>query len=100
MNVEETKELVGTGGFEPPTPRTPSECSTRLSHVPTAEKKACDRRRPGSLQYFTPPPRWLQTQSTSGSNQTQALALLGTALTQARVLPRDLVAGVLQAMHF
>src|SRR5437763_343084 len=29
------KYLVGTGRFELPTPRTPSECSTRLSHVPT-----------------------------------------------------------------
>src|SRR5215813_11764624 len=29
--------LVGTGRFELPTPRTPSECSTRLSHVPTIE---------------------------------------------------------------
>src|SRR6266576_6316246 len=29
------KQLVGTGRFELPTPRTPSECSTRLSHVPT-----------------------------------------------------------------
>src|SRR5437763_15096663 len=29
------KCLVGTGRFELPTPRTPSECSTRLSHVPT-----------------------------------------------------------------
>jgi hypothetical protein len=29
------EELVGTGRFELPTPRTPSECSTRLSHVPT-----------------------------------------------------------------
>src|SRR5437588_12171480 len=29
------KILVGTGRFELPTPRTPSECSTRLSHVPT-----------------------------------------------------------------
>jgi hypothetical protein len=28
-------QLVGTGRFELPTPRTPSECSTRLSHVPT-----------------------------------------------------------------
>ena len=27
--------LVGTGGFEPPTPRTPSVCATRLRHVPT-----------------------------------------------------------------
>src|ERR1019366_2368061 len=29
------KIMVGTGRFELPTPRTPSECSTRLSHVPT-----------------------------------------------------------------
>jgi Phage integrase family len=29
------KTMVGTGRFELPTPRTPSECSTRLSHVPT-----------------------------------------------------------------
>ena len=30
--------MVGTGRFELPTPRTPSECSTRLSHVPTKGK--------------------------------------------------------------
>ncbi len=29
--------MVGTGRFELPTPRTPSECSTRLSHAPTEE---------------------------------------------------------------
>ena len=34
------KCLVGTGRFELPTPRTPSECSTRLSHVPTAVEPA------------------------------------------------------------
>ena len=27
--------MVGTGGFEPPTPCTPSMCATRLRHVPT-----------------------------------------------------------------
>src|SRR5437868_4077477 len=32
--------MVGTGRFELPTPRTPSECSTRLSHVPTAGTRA------------------------------------------------------------
>ncbi len=32
---KKSKLLVGTGRFELPTPRTPSECSTRLSHVPT-----------------------------------------------------------------
>src|SRR5713101_9288952 len=31
--------LVGTGRFELPTPRTPSECSTRLSHVPTGRNQ-------------------------------------------------------------
>jgi hypothetical protein len=31
------KEMVGTGRFELPTPRTPSECATRLRHVPTEE---------------------------------------------------------------
>src|SRR5664279_1623527 len=35
--------MVGTGRCERPTPRTPSECSTRLSHVPTKE---------GSLPYY------------------------------------------------
>src|SRR3954466_12074604 len=34
---KEQKVLVGTGRFELPTPRTPSECSTRLSHVPTGK---------------------------------------------------------------
>ena len=33
-------EMVGTGRFELPTPRTPSECSTRLSHVPTRKEPA------------------------------------------------------------
>src|SRR2546422_3804305 len=33
--------MVGTGRFELPTPRTPSECSTRLSHVPTKEGTHC-----------------------------------------------------------
>src|SRR5580700_5598265 len=32
--------MVGTGRFELPTPRTPSECSTRLSHVPTRKDSA------------------------------------------------------------
>ena len=32
-------KMVGTGRFELPTPRTPSECSTRLSHVPTQSSR-------------------------------------------------------------
>ena len=31
------KEVVGARGFEPPTPRSRTECSTRLSHAPTRE---------------------------------------------------------------
>jgi hypothetical protein len=38
------KKMVGTGRFELPTPRTPSECSTRLSHVPTTRKVRCARK--------------------------------------------------------
>src|SRR5512132_4196053 len=37
------KFVVGASGFEPPTPRSRTECSTRLSHAPTAPR----RRRPG-----------------------------------------------------
>ena len=40
MNEVGRGEEVGTGRFELPTPRTPSECSTRLSHVPTGRKPA------------------------------------------------------------
>ncbi len=29
--------MVGTGGFEPPTPRTPSVCATKLRHVPIVQ---------------------------------------------------------------
>ncbi len=40
LELKQTKylKMVGTGRFELPTPRTPSECSTRLSHVPTQGK--------------------------------------------------------------
>jgi hypothetical protein len=29
------RKVVGARGFEPPTPRSRTECSTRLSHAPT-----------------------------------------------------------------
>jgi hypothetical protein len=45
--------MVGTGRFELPTPRTPSECSTRLSHVPTRPIKP----KPGFLGTRDPLPR-------------------------------------------
>jgi toxin ParE1/3/4 len=47
VSRERTKILVGTGRFELPTPRTPSECSTRLSHVPTERIRGIDRPRWG-----------------------------------------------------
>ena len=44
---------IGTGRFELPTPRTPSECSTRLSHVPTRkEPVALHLQRMGLTQGF------------------------------------------------
>src|SRR5206468_11950007 len=33
--IEPVETVVGTRGFEPPTPRTPSVCATRLRYVPT-----------------------------------------------------------------
>src|ERR1035438_7685463 len=45
--------MVGTGRFELPTPRTPSECSTRLSHVPTQSSRLARSRLWGPNQ-FTP----------------------------------------------
>jgi hypothetical protein len=55
------ERLVGTGRFELPTPRTPSECSTRLSHVPTGKdstdatvaRATVSLQRRGSLIKFT-----------------------------------------------
>src|SRR5579864_8357577 len=55
------RQLVGTGRFELPTPRTPSECSTRLSHVPTGWIPPMPRmqdaysslQRRGSISFYT-----------------------------------------------
>jgi hypothetical protein len=53
--------MVGTGRFELPTPRTPSECSTRLSHVPTRKDSASSislrlpNQQRGYTQDSTPP---------------------------------------------
>ena len=46
--------MVGTGRFELPTPRTPSECSTRLSHVPTRSSRLRASRLFGVSIEFTP----------------------------------------------
>src|SRR5271157_1844053 len=48
--------MVGTGRFELPTPRTPSECSTRLSHVPTQSSRFAAANRLRGLDQFTPAP--------------------------------------------
>ena len=47
--IKELK-LVGTTGFEPATPCTPSKCATRLRHVPTCGKRA---NAPGDEFYTT-----------------------------------------------
>src|SRR5271155_743808 len=50
--------MVGTGRFELPTPRTPSECSTRLSHVPTRKEPAASHpQRMGLTREFYHQPR-------------------------------------------
>ena len=68
-----SKLLVGTGRFELPTPRTPSECSTRLSHVPTrkdsteqrSQRKTVSLRRRGSHRNSTPRQRIIGRLSSS-----------------------------------
>ena len=51
--------MVGTGRFELPTPRTPSECSTRLSHVPTScSRSAAADRLLGSDLVYTDAAAW------------------------------------------
>ena len=52
--------MVGTGRFELPTPRTPSECSTRLSHVPIFGSRVFER---GGLILHQPPdPVWCESE--------------------------------------
>ncbi len=50
--------MVGTGRFELPTPRTPSECSTRLSHVPTQGSRLMASRLLGSEPVYTSMQVW------------------------------------------
>ena len=50
------KIMVGTGRFELPTPRTPSECSTRLSHVPTRSSQSAAADQLWGPDKFTPAP--------------------------------------------
>jgi integrase len=46
LTKKKGRTMVGMGRFELPTPRTPSECSTRLSHIPTVTAQT---RRRGKL---------------------------------------------------
>ena len=51
--------LVGARGFEPPTPRSRTECSTRLSHAPTGRNRSLPRRpreRASDFRRLTPTP--------------------------------------------
>jgi hypothetical protein len=52
--------MVGTGRFELPTPRTPSECSTRLSHVPTRKESVHWRRMGLTPQFYTTSHRYVR----------------------------------------
>src|ERR1700730_4124486 len=78
--------MVGTGRFELPTPRTPSECSTRLSHVPT-RKHSTDAQsyheatRQAPTEGFTP--RFYTT--TAILRQFWTMCLGGTALSALRM---------------
>src|ERR1700688_2145051 len=67
--------MVGTGRFELPTPRTPSECSTRLSHVPTGRKPAASfqPQRMGLTQAFYTSKRTLRRFAPRGRAGTPAL---------------------------
>ena len=60
LELKQTKrfKMVGMGRFELPTPRTPSECSTRLSHIPTVFQ--CRRTR-GGKTILAPGGRWRKT---------------------------------------
>src|ERR1700674_3775721 len=67
--------MVGTGRFELPTPRTPSECSTRLSHVPTGRKPAASfqPQRMGLTQAFYTSSRTLRRFAPRGRAGTPVL---------------------------
>ena len=76
--------MVGTTGFEPATPASRTLCSTRLSHVPTAEnlsKTAAARKRKEQLRASQP---W----ASGGNGQLQAAA--GLAMNpRIRRIPRS-----------
>jgi competence protein ComEC len=69
--------MVGTGRFELPTPRTPSECSTRLSHVPTQSNRSASADGSQGPNQFTPPPPFATPRAQQTAPQTpRALRLL------------------------
>src|SRR6202051_771890 len=69
--------LVGTGRFELPTPRTPSECSTRLSHVPTRKEfHRCD----GRLQQTTSIQR--RGSPSNSTSESRVIRILSSRATQ------------------
>ena len=70
--------MVGTGRFELPTPRTPSECSTRLSHVPTQLNRSASANGSQGPNQFTPPAPFATLSARQTAPQApRALALPG-----------------------
>src|SRR4249920_267445 len=74
-------ELVGASGFEPPTPRSRTECSTRLSHAPTTHqvyRKSARARNLSSAR--CPTADWLRPDGPSGRGvRATALAIVQSA---------------------
>src|SRR6202034_2578055 len=70
------KTMVGTGRFELPTPRTPSECSTRLSHVPT-RKDSTERR--SQKKNHQPPAEGFTSQFYTTSENNRPIVILSEA---------------------
>src|SRR5688500_12503475 len=70
------EKLVGARGFEPPTPRSRTECSTRLSHAPTAVH--CTRFR------FQVPGSWFRVRVPGSSSKRRFSVLVHEPGTRTR----------------
>ncbi len=83
--------MVGTGRFELPTPRTPSECSTRLSHVPTQLNRFAKANRLQGRNQFTPAharTRFLPIDAQTGYTVPQMQIAANSRPIRQRCLPR------------
>ncbi len=88
--------MVGTGRFELPTPRTPSECSTRLSHVPT--RKESTEAAAAIRQLASPQRRGSPSNSTLRSGRKTCLVILSAFFARRiyAIPPQRLTASKLQ----